>query len=84
MRQLLDGQEYPAAKVYIIKKGFYREAAVEQCMAYLHGLYQLPSCPRYTSNIITSLPCLKILPVDNNTILGAAQFTVNFQMMHLN
>ena len=38
--QLLDGQEYPFAKGDIIKKGFYREADVEQCVAYLHDISQ--------------------------------------------
>ena len=66
MRQLLDGQEYPVAKGDIIKKGFDREAAVEQCVAYLYWLSQLPGYPRYTSDIITSCNWLKLLPIDNN------------------
>ena len=41
VRQLLDGQEYPVAKGGIIMKVFGREAAVEWCVAYLHGLSQL-------------------------------------------
>ena len=32
-RQWIDGQEYPVDKGDIIKKGFYHEAAVEQCVA---------------------------------------------------
>ena len=38
VRQLLDGQEYSVVKSDIIKKGFDRKSAVEQCVAYLHGL----------------------------------------------
>ena len=48
VRQLIDGKEYPVAKVDIIKKGFDCKAAVELCVAYLHGLSQLLGCPRYT------------------------------------
>ena len=55
MRKLIDGQEYPVAKGGIVKKGFDREAAIERCVAYLHGLYHLPGCPRYTSDRITSV-----------------------------
>ena len=44
MRQLLDGQEYLVAKGGIIKKDFDRKAAVEQCVAYLNGLYQITVC----------------------------------------
>ena len=52
VRQLLDGQEYPVAKGDIIKKRFYREADVEQCLAYLHALSQLPGCPSYIGDRI--------------------------------
>ena len=72
MRQLLDHQEYPIAKGDIIKKGFYREAAVETCMAYLHGLSQLLVCRRYNSDIITLFTYLQLLPIDKNIMLGAA------------
>ena len=54
VRKLLDGQEYNVAKGGIIKKGFGRKYAVEQCMAYLHGLSQITVCPRYTGDLITS------------------------------
>ena len=54
MRQLLDGQEYTVAKGGIIKKGFDCKAAVEQCVDYLHGLYQLTVCNKYNGDIITS------------------------------
>ena len=82
MIQLLDSQEYPVAKVDIIKKGFNREAAVEIFVAYLNGLYQLPGFPRYKSDRITSFTCLQILTIKNNSILGAVQFMVEFQGMH--
>ena len=49
-RQLLDGQGYHVAKDDIIQKYFDCKADVEQCMAYLHGLYQLTDCPRYTGD----------------------------------
>ena len=78
VRQLLDGQEYPVAKGDIIKKSFNHKSAVEQCMAYLHGLYQLLVFHIYTGDRITSFTCLKILPIDNNAMLGAAQFMVVF------
>ena len=74
---LLDGQEYPAAKGDIIKKGSGREVAVDLCMAYPHGLSQLPVCPRYTGDIITSCTCLKYIHIDNNAMLGAVQFMVD-------
>ena len=69
MRQLLDGKEYPAAKGDIIKKGFDAEAAIGQCVAYLHGLSQLMVCPRYTGDIIILCNCLQLLPIYNNTML---------------
>ena len=71
VRQLLDDQEYPVAKGGIIKKAFDSKADVEQCMAYIHSLYQLHGCPRYNSDIITSCTCLKILLINNNAMLGA-------------
>ena len=37
VKQLLDGQEHPVAKVDIIKKGFYCKAAIERCVAYLRS-----------------------------------------------
>ena len=70
MRQLLDGQEYPVAKCDIIKKGFESKAAVEKCMAYLHGFYQLPGCPRHTGNIIKSCTCVKQRYVGISAIHG--------------
>ena len=82
VRQLLDGQEYPVAKGDIIKKGFGRKAAVERCVTYLHGSYQVPGCPRYTCDIIILCTCLKLLPIDNNAMLVAAQFIVDFRGMH--
>ena len=72
VRKLLDGQEYPIAKGDIIKKGFYCKEAVEKFVAYLHGLSQLPGCPRYNSDIVTSCTCLQLLPIENNAFLGAA------------
>ena len=77
MRQLLDVQEYPVTKVNIIMKGFYCEADVEKCVAYLHGLYQLPGYTRYTSYTITLCTCLQILLIDNNTMLAATKFIVD-------
>ena len=55
LRQLLDGQEYPVAKVDIIKKIFYYKSTADQCVTYIHGLYQIPVCPRFTSDIIKLL-----------------------------
>ena len=54
--QLLDVQEHPIAKGDIIKKGFDRKAAAEQCLAYLHDLSQLPGCLRYTGDVINCAP----------------------------
>ena len=70
MKQLLYGQEYPVEKGDLIKEGFDREAAVEKFAAYLHGISQLPGCPRYTSDRITLCTCLQILYIDNNAMLG--------------
>ena len=84
MRQLLDGQKYPVIKGDIIKKEFYREATVEQCLPYLHGLSHIPVCPRYMGDRIILCTCLQILPMDNNAMLVAAQFIVDFRGMHLN
>ena len=53
-------------------------------MAYLRGLYQLAGCPIYTGDIVIACTCLKIVPIYNNTMLGAAQFMVDFQGMHFN
>ena len=52
VRQVIDSQEYPVAKGDIIKKGFYLKAAVEKCVAYLHGLSQFPGCNSYKGDII--------------------------------
>ena len=52
--QLRDGQGYPVARGDIIKKGFDCKSAVEQYVAYLHGLSQIPGCPRYTGDRIKS------------------------------
>ena len=82
--QLLDGQEYPVTKGDIIKKGFDREAAVGRSVAYLHGLFQITSCPRYSGDRITSCTCLKIIPIENIAMLGAAKFMVDFRQMHFN
>ena len=84
MRQLLDGQEYPVSKVDIIKKVFDHEASVELFVAYLHGLYQLTSCPSYTGDRIKSFTWLQLIPIDNNNMLGAAQLMVDFWWMHFN
>ena len=80
-RKLLDGQEYPVAKGDIIKKGFDHEAAVERRVAYLHGIYQLKGSTKYTSDRITQWTCLKLLPVENNAMLGAAKFMVDSRGM---
>ena len=53
-------------------------------MAYLHVLSQLPGCPKYTGDRITSCTLLQILPIDNNDILEAAQFVVDFWQVHFN
>ena len=84
VRQLLDGQEYPVEECDIIKKGFDCEAAIERCVAYLHGLSQLPGCSRYTGDRITSCTCLQLLPIDNNNMLVAEQFLVDSLEMHFN
>ena len=83
-RQLLDGQGYHVAKDDIIQKYFDCKADVEQCMAYLHGLYQLTDCPRYTGDRIIPCTCLQLLHMDNNAMSGAVQFMVYFQGMHFN
>ena len=84
VRQLLDCKEYPVANGDIIKKGFDSKTAIERCVAYLHVLYQLPVCTRYTNEIITLCICLRIIPIDNNAMLGEAQFMVEFRGMHFN
>ena len=70
--------------VILYKKGFGRKAADEQYVAYLHGISQLPGCPRYTGDIITLYTCLQIIPIENSTMLGAVQFMVDFRGMHFN
>ena len=69
VRKLLYGQEYPVAKVDIIKKGFDCKASVEKCVAYINEISQLPGCPRYTGDIIKLRTWLKMLSIDNNDIL---------------
>ena len=71
VRQLLYGQEYPSENGDIIKKIFYCKAAVDWCVAYLHGLSQITDCPRYTGKIIASCTWLRVFPIENNAILGA-------------
>ena len=83
-RQLIHGQEHPVTKGDIIKKGFYRESAAEKFVACLHGIYQLPGCPRYTVDIIKLCSCLQLLPIDNNTMLRAALLMVDFRGMKFN
>ena len=51
--QLLDGEEYPVAKSYVIKKIFDRKAAAELCVAYHHRISQFTGCSSYTGDIIT-------------------------------
>ena len=84
VRQLLDGQEYPVTKGDIIKKGFDCKSAVERCLAFLHGIFQLNGCPRYTGEKITLWTRIQLLPIDNNAMLAAAQFMVDFEGMHFN
>ena len=84
MRKILYGQEYTVAKVDIIKKRFDREAAIDQCVVYLHGLSQLPGYPRYNVDRITSCTCLNFFPIDNNAMLGSAQLMVDFRGMRFN
>ena len=84
VRQLIDVQGYPVAKGGIIKKGFDCEAAVERCVAYLHGLSQLPGCPRCTGDRIKYCTCLQLPPINNTDILGEVQFMLNFRDMHFN
>ena len=84
VKQLLYGQEYLVAKVDIIKRRFDREDDFERCVAYSRGLSQLPGCTRYICEIITSCTCLQILHIDNNDMLGAAQFILDFRGMHFN
>ena len=84
MRQLLYDQEYPVSKDDIIKKVFDREASVERFVAHLHGLSQIPVCPKYTDDIITSCTWLNILLIYNNTMVGAVQFMVYVQGVHFN
>ena len=84
VRQLLDGQEYPFATGDIIKKGFDREATVEQWVAYTHSFSELHGYPWYNGDIIKLYTCLQILPIDNNAMLVAAKFMVDFRGMHFN
>ena len=78
VRQLLDFQEYHVVNGDIIKKGFYCEASVKRFVAYIYFRSQLTVFNIYTSDIITSCTCLKLLPIDNNATLGSAQFMVDF------
>ena len=82
VRQILDGQEYHVAKGEIIKMGFDREYDVE--VAYLHDLSQITGCPGFTVDIISLFTWLQILPINNISMLGAAQFMVDFQGVHFN
>ena len=68
----------------VIKKEFDHKADVERCIAYLSDLYQLPGCTRYTSEKITSFTCVKIIPLDNNAMLGSEQLMLDFQSMYFN
>ena len=83
LRQLIDNQEYTVTKCDIIQEGFDHEAGVEICMAYLNDLYQHPGCPRYNSDRTTLCTCLKTLPIENNDMLVAAQFMLDFRGMQL-
>ena len=56
----------------IINKVFDRKATVEKFVAYLHGLYQIPGCPRYNGEKITFCNLLQLLPIDNNAMLVAS------------
>ena len=82
MIQLLDYQEYPVAKVDIVRKGFGHKADVERFVVYLHGLSQIPSCPRYIDDRIISCTFLQLLILENNAMLGTAQFVIDFRWMH--
>ena len=84
VRKLIGGQEYPVANGDISKKGFDRKAAVEKFRAYLHDLFQLPGYPRYTGDRIILCTWLQLLPIDNNAMLGAAQFMIHFPGIHFN
>ena len=53
-------------------------------MAYLHGIFQLPGCPRYNGGKITSCTCFKIIHINNNAMLRAPRWMVDFQGMHFN
>ena len=53
-------------------------------MAYLHAISQIPGFPRYTGDIIISCTLLKILPIEKDELLEAAQFMVDFRLMHFN
>ena len=53
-------------------------------MAYLHLLSQIPGCPKYTGDRITSCTCLQLLTIDNNNMLRASQFMVDFQGINFN
>ena len=68
----------------IIKKSFDREAFVVLYMAYLHGLSELPWCPRYIGDINKSRSWLNLLTIYNDAMLGAAQFMLDFLGIHLN
>ena len=84
VRQLLDVQIYPIFKGDIIKKLFNCGAYVKLCVAYLHVLSQLRGCPRYTGDIITLCTCLQLIPIDNNRMLGADKFMVDFRGIYFN
>ena len=84
VRKLLDGQEYTVAKGDIIKNGFYCKSAVERCVAYLHGFSTIIVYPSYTGDRITSFAFLQLIHIDNNDMLGAAQFMVDFRGVHFN
>ena len=78
VRQLIDCQEYPVTKGDIINKGFDCKAADERFVAYLNNLSQIMGCPRSTGDIITSCTFLQLIPIENISILVAAQFMVEF------
>ena len=59
-----------------MNKGSYSEAAVERCVAYLHGLSQLTGYPSNTSDMIILCTFLQFIPIYNNYMLVTAQLMV--------
>ena len=80
VRQLLDGKEYYVTKNDMIKRFVDHKYVIEKRTAYLHGIYQVLGCSRYTSDLIRLCTYLQLLPIDKTKFWDQRNSWLTFEV----